>query len=181
MELQTVDGESWVRLDGLWHTELSAFQRALDRGRAASEVECFAAVRVTHLKHTDPANPEYDPTVPMALRVRAIAELGLPPDVDAETALAAAESAATAASANAAAVWAERGPIREALTNYAVERRIAAAPAGRFAENTASIARSIEQIRTPYIEALAGPHRELQIKLRGFVDQAERNWQAWLA
>ena len=68
MELETVDGETWVRLEGLMFTEHGALSRCFEITRAASAAETQAGALLMGANITNPERPEYDPDNPMPTR-----------------------------------------------------------------------------------------------------------------
>lgn len=93
MELQTIDGETNVRIDGLWHTEYGAFERHVADKRNALLAQNQAGAVVAWARLIDPSSPGFDPEIdPMGfLRFRVLSALGLPDDASHAEILAEAE------------------------------------------------------------------------------------------
>jgi hypothetical protein len=175
MEFETVDGATWVKLDGLWQTEYGALDRCFMDQREASRVETITHSRLFWARITDPARPEYDPNNPMPLlRQRVIAEMGLPADSDAATVLEAAEAAIAGAEARMQAAEKATLDMIDLLTDYATERRVRSVETSNTKSMRAvrEFAGCVEQSRMFWLLSLVLPWVDKQ------VEQGPAAWRA---
>lgn len=178
MEFQTIDGETNVKIDGLWHTEYGALAAALaDLGDAARD-QSFAASNVELADIlTTPGHPDAGPF----LRPLVLDRLALPADADDAAILASAAAAVPAAADRIAAATLALHELREALIGYATERRAQAVAHRQFHEPALIpiFARAVEVMRQTWLMALVMKQGDALALAR----QAEfrRFESAWLA
>lgn len=159
MEFQTVDGETNIRMGGLWLTEHGALERYVADLRFALQRQNQAGAVLAWARLIDPSSPGFDPELDPTgfLRASVLAELGLADDASHADILASAENALSLA--DAAKLEAEQAipALFEALTEYGADRRMLTAK--NSDPDTRSMARSCEQARLSWLRSLVyGPN-----------------------
>lgn len=153
MEFRTIDDETNVKIDGLWHTEYGALAAARAELSDAARDQSFAASNVELADIlTTPGHPDAGPF----LRPLVLDRLALPADADDATILASADAAVPAAADRIAAATLALHELKEALIAYATERRVQAVAQRKFHEPQLIpvFGRCVEIARQTWIEAL---------------------------
>ena len=158
MDLQTVDGETWLKIDGLWHNEHGALERYVADRRDALLAQNQAGAVLAWARLIDPASPEYDADLdPMGfLRVRVLSALGLPDDATHAAILAEAENAVARTDAAVQETDDALSGLLKALVGYATARRVESVAQRQFHDPDVVpvLARCVEQMRLTRIEVL---------------------------
>lgn len=154
MELRTVDNETWVNLNGLWHTEYSALAdaRAAIDGAVHAETAAASNLRLAEIL-TTPEHPDSGPS----LRDLVLDRLALPADADDATILDVAGAAVPVAAEGVAAAIQALNQLWEALVAYATDRRVESVAQRQFHDPDVIpvLARCVEQIRLTRLRVLA--------------------------
>ena len=180
MEFDTVNGETWLKIDGLWQTEYGALAAALANLADANRERTFAASNVQLAEIlTTPGHPDSGPF----LRPLVLDRLALPANADDATILAVAGAAVPAAVDRITAATQALGGLREALIVYATERRAQAVAQRQFhvPELIPVFSRCVEVARQTWIMALVMKQGDaLALARQAEYRQVESAWLAFL-
>ena len=180
MEFDTENGETWLKIDGLWQTEYGALADALADLADANREQTFAASNVQLAEIlTTPEHPDSGPF----LRALVLDRLALPADADDATILDVAGAAVPAAADRITAATQVLSGLREALVVYATERRVQSVAKRQFHEPQLIpvFARCVEIARQTWLMALVMKQGDaLALALQGEYRQVEAAWLAFL-
>lgn len=180
MEFRTVNGETNIRMGGLWNTEYGALAAALADLDDANRERTFADAHQQLAEIlTTPEHPGSGPS----LRALVLERLALPADADDTTILAVAGAAVPAAVDRITAATQALGELREVLVVYATERRAQAVAQRQFhvPQLIPVFARCVEIARQTWLMALVMKQGDaLALALQAEYRQVEAAWTAFL-